>query len=55
VTQPTTSGFCVGERVTHDRLGMGCVVAVDPGFITVDFGEGDVRRFPAGTPGLQPL
>jgi hypothetical protein len=41
--------------VTYDRFGMGRVVSVDANFITVDFGEQDVRVFPAGTAGLQPI
>jgi len=55
VIPPTTSGFSVGDRVTYDRFGMGRVVSVDSSFITVDFGEEDVRVFPAGTAGLQPI
>jgi hypothetical protein len=55
VIAPTTNGFSVGDRVTYDRFGMGRVVSLDANFITVDFGEEDVRVFPAGTAGLQPI
>jgi len=55
IVAPTTNGFAIGDRVTYDRFGMGRVVSVDANFITVDFGEEDVRVFPAGTAGLQPI
>jgi hypothetical protein len=45
----------VGGRVTHDRLGLGRIVDVDSEFITIDFGDGAVRRLRAGARGLQQL
>ena len=55
VVVPSTSGFCVGDRVTHDRCGMGRIIAVDADFVTVEFAEGDIQQIPAGTRGFQPL
>lgn len=52
---PTTEGYSVGGRVTYDRCGLGTVTAVTDDFIEVDFGADDVRRLPAGCPGLSPL
>ena len=52
---PTTDGFLVGGRVTHDRFGLGKIVAVDPEFITIDFGGGSVRQLRAGAKGLDRL
>jgi hypothetical protein len=52
---PTTDGFSVGGRVTHDRLGLGRILAIDPYFLTVDFGDGVVRQLKAGTKGWQAL
>jgi hypothetical protein len=52
---PSTDGFDVGGRVTHDRLGLGRIVDVDEEFITIDFGAGTVRRLRAGARGLQQL
>jgi len=52
---PTTDGFHVGGRVTHDRFGMGKIVAVDPEFVTVDFGDGSVKQLRAGARGLDRL
>lgn len=52
---PSTDGFQIGGRVTHDRLGMGRIVEVDEEFVTVDFGSGATRRLRAGARGLQLL
>jgi hypothetical protein len=52
---PSTAGYLVGGRVTHDGLGVGRIVDVDEAFITVDFGDGAVRQLRAGTRGLQRL
>lgn len=52
---PTTDGFSVGGRVTHDRFGMGKIVAVDPEFVTIDFGGGTVKQMRAGARGLDRL
>jgi len=54
-TPPTTDGFLVGGRVTHDRFGLGKIVAVDPEFITIDFGGGTVKQLRAGAKGLDRL
>lgn len=51
----TTDGYDVGGRVTHDRLGLGRIVAIDELFLTVDFGGGVVRQLKAGTQGWQSL
>jgi hypothetical protein len=55
VSPPTTDGFLVGGRVTHDRLGMGRIIAVDPEFGTIDFGGGTIRQMRAGARGLDRL
>jgi hypothetical protein len=52
---PTTDGYDVGGRVTHDRFGLGRIVAIDDLFLTVDFGEGIVRQLKAGARGWQAL
>jgi hypothetical protein len=52
---PTTSDFSVGDRVTHDRRGMGRVVRVDEQYVTVEFGPGDICRVPAGARGFSRL
>jgi hypothetical protein len=52
---PTTDGFIVGGRVTHDRFGMGKIIAVDPDFVTIDFGGGAVKQLRAGARGLDRL
>ena len=52
---PTTDGFSVGGRVTHERFGMGKIIAVDPEFVTIDFGDGSVRQMRAGARGLDRL
>lgn len=49
---PTTAGYRVGARITHDRYGLGRIVAVDEGFIFVKFSDGAARQFPAGVRGL---
>lgn len=51
----TTDGYDVGDRITHDRLGLGRIVGIDPQFLTVDFGGGVVRQLKAGTKGWQSL
>lgn len=35
--------FEVGDRVTHDREGLGRITAVEEGAVVVDFGERTVR------------
>lgn len=52
---PTTDGYHVGGRVTHDRLGLGRIVAIDELFLTVDFGGGVTRQLKVGTKGWQLL
>lgn len=51
----TTDGYSIGDRVTHDRLGLGRIIAIDPQFLTVDFSGGIVRQLKAGTKGWQSL
>ena len=52
---PTTDSYHVGERVTHDRLGLGRIVDVDAEFVTIDFGAGAIRQLRAGARCLQQL
>jgi len=52
---PSTDGYLVGGRVTHDHLGMGRILAVGPEFITIDFGSGTVHTLRPETRGLQRL
>jgi len=52
---PTTDGYDVGGRVTHDRFGLGRIVAIDEMFLTVDFGNDQVRQLKAGSQGWQSL
>jgi hypothetical protein len=52
---PTTDGYDVGGRVTHDRLGLGRIVGIDELFLTVDFGGGQVRQLKVGSKGWQSL
>ena len=48
--------FEVGDRVTHDRHGMGKVVLVGyPNILRIDFGTNGVRQLPASDPGLTAL
>jgi hypothetical protein len=35
--------YLVGERVTHDRFGMGRVISADAAAVVVDFGAERVR------------
>jgi hypothetical protein len=51
----STDGFSVGDRVTHDRRGMGKVIRVDEQYVTVQFGPDDVCRVPAGAKGFSRL
>jgi hypothetical protein len=55
IKAPSTADFNVGDRVTHDRCGMGRVVAVDASFVTVRFGPDEIRRIPAGARGFSRL
>lgn len=55
VCVPTTDDFHVGDRVTHDRCGLGRVVAVTEGFVTVDFGSSGTRRLPPTARGFSIL
>ena len=55
MTTPPVLSFSPGDRVTHDHLGLGRVVAVDVGFVSVDFGEGTNVTFPADTQVLHTL
>lgn len=51
----STADFSVGDRVTHDRRGMGKVIRVDELYVTVQFGPDDVCRVPAGAKGFSRL
>jgi hypothetical protein len=55
IVRPSTEGFTVGDRVTLDRYGMGRVVALDEVYLTVDFGEGVLRRLSPDARGLTVL
>ena len=51
-----TPDYQVGDRVTHDRHGMGRVVVVGyPDVIRVDFGTSGVRQMAASDSALKPL
>lgn len=52
VLAPSTDGFAVGDRVTHDKCGLGRVVAVSEKYVTVDFGSAGTRRVAAGARGF---
>jgi hypothetical protein len=41
--EPVIEQFDVGDRVSHDSHGMGRVVNVESGAVTVDFGDEKVR------------
>jgi hypothetical protein len=41
--EPVVEKYDNGDRVTHDEYGLGRVVAVDEGTVTVDFGAQRVR------------
>lgn len=45
----------VGEQVSHDRHGLGTVVALDGPNVIVDFGQGNRRRIPLASPRLERL
>ena len=46
-TRPSGARFTAGQRVTHDRHGLGRVVDVRAGQVTVDFGSGGRRTVAA--------
>lgn len=52
VVVPSTDGFHVGDRVNHDKCGLGRVVAVSDKFVTVDFGAAGTRKVAAGARGF---
>jgi len=52
---PSTADFSIGDRVTHDRRGMGRVIRVDDQYVTVEFGPDDICRVPAGARGFSRL
>lgn len=41
--EPVVEEYVVGERVSHDSYGLGRVVSVDGGGVTVDFSDKTVR------------
>jgi len=41
--EPVIEEFEVGDRVSHDSHGMGRVISVESGAVTVDFGAQTVR------------
>ncbi|GAA1646147.1 hypothetical protein [Georgenia ruanii] len=48
--------IAVGEQVSHDRHGLGRVVALDgPASVIVDFGKGERRRVALNSPRLERL
>lgn len=49
---PAPESFAIGDRVTHDRCGLGRVVKVDSHFVTVEFSEGTCGRVPVGSRSL---
>ena len=43
----------VGDRITHDRFGLGRVIHVDSSeYVSVDFGTEPVRRIPVSSRAL---
>ena len=47
--------FTVGDRVTHDRMGMGRVLSVDDQYVCVDFGVGVIKQFPISNRSLDTI
>jgi len=48
--------FAVGDRVTHDRYGLGRVVSVDTAdYLCLDFGAGGIKQFAGADPSLTKL
>lgn len=45
----------VGAQVSHDRHGLGKVVALDGPNVIIDFGQGNRRRIPLSSPRLERL
>jgi hypothetical protein len=41
--EPTIEDFALDDRVTHDAYGVGRVVGVESGAVSVDFGSQTVR------------
>ena len=41
--EPTIEQFVVDDRVCHDSYGLGRVVRIDPGGVTVNFGAETIR------------
>ncbi|NDL57188.1 hypothetical protein [Phytoactinopolyspora mesophila] len=42
-SEPVIEEFALGDRVSHDRYGVGRVTAEETGAVTVDFGSQTVR------------
>ena len=47
--------FTVGDRVSHDRMGLGRVLSVDDEYVCVDFGVGVVKAFPISNRSLDTI
>jgi hypothetical protein len=47
--------FAVGDRVSHDRMGLGRVLSVDDEYVCVDFGVGVVKAFPISNRSLDTI
>lgn len=45
----------VGDHVSHDRHGVGKVIALDGPNVIIDFGAGNRRRIPLNSPRLERL
>ncbi|MGH3371322.1 MAG: hypothetical protein ACRDPR_15140 [Nocardioidaceae bacterium] len=41
--EPEIEPFAVGDRVTHDKYGLGRVIAEEPSAVVVDFASQQVR------------
>ncbi|MEE6273273.1 hypothetical protein [Georgenia wangjunii] len=53
---PPAEPIPVGAHISHDRHGLGKVVALDgDASIIVDFGNGDARRVPLNSPRIERL
>lgn len=54
-TKTSGPNYTDGDRVTHDRHGLGRVVRVDTGFCVVSFGDDGYRRINLTDPKLEKL
>ena len=56
VAPPPSVDYSVGDRVCHDRFGMGTVVVVGfPDVLRIDFGTEGLREFRSNDPSITAL